>query len=189
MRPEPTSGWRWCHQPGISVLCGKFSESLFSTSFSEKWSSKINKGKGFFSVAVYFCGVISEGKQNKWIKQKIVKVANIGPLIKLGIVNKFSNIWKTNITKEKEREQPLNYHIHRSGKSSEAFCPGLGSRNTEWECDETNTIMSPALYRSWVMWVIKFKGLGSWNMQTIRRASDATLGCHRRCRVLRWVDF
>lgn len=37
----------------------------------------------------------------------------MGPLIKLGIVNKFNNIWKTNITKEKEREQPLNYHIRR----------------------------------------------------------------------------
>lgn len=80
---------------------------------SEKWSSKINKRKGFFSVAVYFCGVISEGKQNKWVKQKIVKVANMGPLIKLGVVNKFNNIWKTNITKEKQREQPLNYHIRR----------------------------------------------------------------------------
>lgn len=87
-------------------MYGIFSESLFNTSFSEEWSSKINNRKGLFSVAVYFFGVMSEGKQNKWIKQKFVKVENMGPLIKLGIVNKLNNIWKTNITKEKEREQP-----------------------------------------------------------------------------------
>lgn len=49
---------------------------------------------------------MSEGKQNEWITQKIVKVENMGSLIKSGIVNKLNNIWKANITQEKEGEQP-----------------------------------------------------------------------------------